>query len=425
MEQAWVLTDQSYPLTAVSILNLDPGPPPDVLRVALDRLQALVPALRVTILPQRGGFRFKEASPCPPIPLEILERHDDRHWEELARVHLNQSIPSGQAPLIRASYLWSDSGRGDLVLAFHHAFADAAAFSSWTHQLLRYCVDPDDQPVREAYTFVPGSEALFPWEFRGWRILFRLPGFLLRQMRAEWSWRRANRQLPRRPLPSNPENGIEYISLDKQISDKLIQLTRKNGISIPGLITAAMLLAVRKQRYQDKPGAFRAITFAELRSYLRPPVAPQRPGCYLSMLRLMEYLPENADILDLGRRLSQQIYTAAKRGDRFLYAFLSKNLVQMTLRMGNQRLGATALSYAGPLPLQMQYGEFRLEHIHGYITNNPVGAEYTAFGKIWAGRMELDIQYLLEEMSPEEARKIAETIRDLLREAALSHSDAQ
>ena len=83
MEQALTLMNTFAPLTVVAVLDLRNAPPPERLRSALDILQRRKPLLRARI--ERGtwgGYRFAPTE--QPIPLEVLERPGDGHWQ-LAR----------------------------------------------------------------------------------------------------------------------------------------------------------------------------------------------------------------------------------------------------------------------------------------------------------------------------------------------------
>lgn len=413
MEQALTLMDQAYPLTAVCVLNLENGPTPEKLQNVLQALQRMHPVLKVAIANQAGEPWFSEITPCPPVPLEILDRRDENHWRDVAKDALNRSVETRQGPMMLAFYLLSPRlEKTDLILAFHHAIGDAASLTEILHQLLQSCGEATSLP--EAYTLLPAADDLFPKKWKGLSLIRRLPGFFFRQIMDEWNFRKGIKHLSLPKIPSGTHNDLDFLALDRESTQNLIRKSRREGVSIAGLLSAAMLLAVREFRYQNLPGAYRAIIFADLRPFLMPSVPAGKLGCYISMLRFTEHISETDDLRAVARRLSHQVYHAAKRGERFLSAFLSKMLVQTTLRQANQRLGATAISYAGPLSLQSQYGAIRVKGIHGYITNNPLGAAYTAFGKIFDGCLELDIQFLPDEMSPEEARQITDRVKDLL-----------
>ncbi|MCB9283624.1 MAG: hypothetical protein H6563_06065 [Lewinellaceae bacterium] len=419
MEQAWTITDRTYPLTAVCILRLENGPSPVVLESEWQKIQAIHPALRIAIRQDGNDFRFEEQVPPPPIRVETPGRNGDSQWETVARQLLNSSIDHSRAPLIRCVYLFDpEVAHSELILAAHHAIVDAASITQLFHQLLNGVAGNEKKSPRKPYPFPPGSDSLFPKKFKGLSLAYRLAGFFSRQFKEEWRYRKAMKGLPPTTIPSSSENGTGYLTLDEALSTALIREARKRGVSLPGLLSAALLLSVWEKKYDRIESPHRAVIFADLRPHLDPPVAPEVLGCYLSMLRFTTQLDQSSTLWTLAHQLSRSVYHAGKRGERFLYAYLSKALVQMTLRLRNQRLGTTALSFAGPLSLEPQYGKVRIRDIHGYITSNPLGPVFSAFGKLFNGRIGLDIQYLTGELSPEEARSISGLVLELLTQAA-------
>jgi hypothetical protein len=95
-------------------------------------------------------------------------------------------------------------------------------------------------------------------------------------------------------------------------------------------------------------------------------------------------------------------------------AIMSKYLFKMTLLLRNTRLGVSGLSFIGTLDLEPQFGPIRLHHVEAFITNNCLGPEFSAFGKVLFGCVSLDFTYLSSEIAPEQARQIVEKIKEVL-----------
>ena len=83
------------------------------------------------------------------------------------------------------------------------------------------------------------------------------------------------------------------------------------------------------------------------------------------------------------------------------------------------RMGTTALNYAGAARLQVgANAPFSIEGLHAFVSNFPLGPEYTGQSRILERRLWWDIVYLDADMDRSEARAIAEEMRDLVVEAA-------
>jgi hypothetical protein len=90
----------------------------------------------------------------------------------------------------------------------------------------------------------------------------------------------------------------------------------------------------------------------------------------------------------------------------------------MVLKLRNMRLGVTALSFIGKLDLEPKYGSIQLHNVNAFISNNPLGPEFSAFGKILFGSIGLDFNYLTAEMDALQAEGILQKTKESLENIA-------
>ena len=81
-------------------------------------------------------------------------------------------------------------------------------------------------------------------------------------------------------------------------------------------------------------------------------------------------------------------------------------------------MGATALSYSGPVTLPTSYGRFELKGLHAFPGNMPEGPEYSALVRLFRGELWLDMLYLDSDMGEDTARRIAQDMQTMLEGAA-------
>lgn len=155
----------------------------------------------------------------------------------------------------------------------------------------------------------------------------------------------------------------------------------------------------------------RVVRFSNLRPYLKPPVEKTVVGCFASMMRFTESLSPFRSIAETAAFMDNQYLKSAKRGDKFLFAILSKMMVKRAIRKHNTRLGAAALSYAGAINFKQVYGNIVLRDFHVFITNNCLGTELSGFAKICFGRLSLDLNFLTAETSNKKAKILANEIK--------------
>ncbi len=424
-EHAFTLTDEAYGLVAVGVLRLGRGPSPPVLRQALDALQARHPLLRMVVVPHGKAFAFVPMAPVVPVPLDVVARQGEAHWQRLAQHLLNQRFDPAQGPLMRCVYLVGDAAAGaaELICVFHHAVIDAASGGRLCHELLALCaaLEGHDAAIPEhgaPLLLQPSTEALLPPAYRGWRLAGRLLSFLAGQARAQRRYRKQTRHSPQPPILPQSACCILSLTLPEAATQALVRKARRERVSLNSALAAAMLLAVYRHRYPPEVLPLRTLVFADLRPYLRPALSAEHLGCYLAMQRLECLVSPRTTLWRLARSIGEAVYASGRRGEKYLAALLSKRLMQRLLRKQDERMAVTALSYAGALPLLPAYGAIAVSGVHAFITSNRLGPELSAFAHLGLGRLRMDFMYMEADMDAAEARTIATKIERMLTEEA-------
>lgn len=420
IESAWALTGEFQPLVVVTVLRLVDGPEPETLRRALSALQASQPMLRTAVRTEKRRYYFEADPAAAPIPLTVAPWSGETGWQETVQTVLNQPIPLDKPPLMRAIYR-HQPGSGapsDLILAQHHATLDAASSLKLIQRLLALCAAGPGAPPLDAQPMLPPVEAMFPPAMNGGGRIKRLLGYFQRQMADELRYRR---QLNGGRTPPIYPAGASFPLtrwLDPESTTALARACRRRRLTLNSALTTAMLLAVRRHLYQDEPVPMRAITFADLRPYLQPPLSDDALGCCISMLRYTANPAAGADFWGAAAEVQALTTQANRPGDKFTAAEMSLGLMKLITRYQPFRMGAVALSYPGVVDLQPAYGEIKLRGMHAYISNNRLGPEYVAFAKILFEQLSFDILYLDSDMDRGTAEAIADDVCRRLVEAS-------
>jgi len=175
------------------------------------------------------------------------------------------------------------------------------------------------------------------------------------------------------------------------------------------------MLSVAKYLYENQDLPMRHFTFADLRPYLKPPVSECNLGSYHSMMRLTVPVNEDQNFWDLAQQVNQQVYSASKKGQKFIQPLLSAKMMRMFIRFQKMRMGTTALSYPGVTKIEPVYGETQVKVIHGFVSNFPIGPEYSATARIFNHQLYLDSLYLDSDLDQAKAQMIANEILSILR----------
>lgn len=420
-EEAAVLTNTESPFNIVGVVHLHSPPDPARLDQALQSVQNRHPLLRAHIEERDDGFAF-ELGENGSIPLKVLERESDTHWQRIVEAELNSPIDNSSGALMRVTFLQpgKDKQVGELILCAHHAIMDGDSALHLVEEILEHSVNGSDDLNTTSINqqSIPArSEDMFPKRYQKPRHVLHLIPFLLRQMVEETSYRLniIGKQEP--PVPKRGHCRILPARLDPAETTALTRAARKHRVSLNSVLNAALVLAVWKLRYASEPRPFRAITFANLRPYMKPAVPADRVAAYISMLRFTLKLQQGQAFWPLAKTINAKVHQSAKRGEKFLAVHMTKALMQMFLGQQKIRMGATALSYAGAVKLPDRYGDTRVTGLTGFISNLNIGPEFTAMAFLSDGALHWNNLYLDEDMTREEAGAIAEEILTILRTA--------
>lgn len=419
IEHSFTRIDHFYPFVACCVLKVSGGPDIDSLRASLRRLQRLHPLLNVRIREKDRGFCFEEEEQGP-VPLNVIDRKHDALWEDIVRHELNTGFTAKACPLMRVNYLLSSSDpeSAEIIISFHHAIVDAEGILLMADELLSFA-SKNEITEKETTEVMPYPLArdlikLIPRPYRGIRFYFRLIPFMYRQMKDEITYKKANKGISDAQIPASSENDIVMLSFSKSETNAIIRWSRRNRISINGMLSAAMLILTNQRNYRGRKKRLRTLQFGNLRPYLRPSLSEHEGGSFVSMMRYTIPLQADSHVDTIASIIDKQSLMSSRRGDKFLFALISTFLIKKTIKDHNARLGATALSYLGPVSMKQQYGHTQLKEIHGYISNNCLGAELTGFAKIFSGKLSIDLNFLPAELSREKALETAHELKQLI-----------
>lgn len=425
-ERAQVMTGEKAPFNLVVVLRLENGPSIDTLKTALDLLKKCHPLLGVRVAKEKNRYFFVPGN-AGSIPLTVVGRRDDQHWQDAVEAELNcpiEMFAASPGVLARVVYLYQppepDPGNGEIVLTFQHSVADGASLASLLHDLLDLCraIDRRDSefPGFELMEPFPPADKMFPPPFRGIRLLARNMSFMFRQMTDEMKYRRRSRGKRRAPVRFDSPCKILARTMDSDTTKALSRAARQEKTTLNNLLNAAVLIAVHRRFYNDQPMPLRHFNFNSLRPYLSPPPGNRYLGSYFSMMRYTVSMSPGDGIWDLARRFGDMAHKAFKRRDVFCSNWLSPMMMKTILR-SSMRMGNTALSFTGPLELEENYGKTGVRRVHAFVSNFGLGPEFAAQARVFRGELIWDIIYMVDDMDQQTAERLCEDIFELLAQA--------
>jgi len=430
LELALFLTSELALMNLVLVLRLADTPSPEQLARALRLLQRRHPILRSRVI--REGVRYHfESGGVPEVKIRVVDRKGGNEWLQLVEQELVHGFDSLEGPLFRALLVRKRGGPkpapGEILLTLSHAIADGPACKEILSSLLaaldvlppRTAGEPDDQP------FPPSVEECMPASFRGARRLTRMSDFVTRQAADEALYRL--RTLRRRPTLETELCPCRILTrtLDESCSHELPRACSRNGVTINSALQAAALIAVDHQLYEGRRSPLRFVEFPDLRPFLDPPPQACTVANYSSTVRFTVSVEGSVDLWRLAADIQHQSHRAYRRGDKFCSAVSSSTMIRTLLRQDSVRMGNTALSYTGPMLLDPDPGPERVVGLHAFVSNFPLGPEYTAQVRWLRGQLQWDVVFLDSDMGLPMAEAILDEIFRLLRMAVGTASAAR
>lgn len=415
-ERAQLLTSRTAAFNLVLCLRIDATVDHNRLRQALDVLQSRHPALTARVRRRSSTLVF-ELGAAPPIPLTIFERSRAASWTEVTETELATGFDDAAGPLMRANLI-EEAGAKDstvIVTSFHHVIVDADSAGRIVEDLLELCGSDaalERGRAEPPVELPPAADDLFPRRHRGLSALWPSCRFFAREMLGEVGYRWRTRKHRRRPryLADTGEPArcrVAIFRMSEADTRALVRATRRRRLTLNSALNAAILLAVVRHRYRGTDLPHRYFVFPTLRPYLEPAVAAGQDGSYLTTMRLTVHASQGRDVWSLASEIQGQVHEAERQGGRYLASRFSELSMKTVLRQSSCRMGTIGMSYTGAQPLAQRPGALRLLELHAFVSNLPVGPEFTAQARILHDRLWLDVVYLDGDMDRGEAEAIA------------------
>ena len=249
-------------------------------RLDRDRLSQAVaclmqrhPLLRAVLVAQEDGYYFEISTNAPAVPMTVLTRPDEAHWQRVVEQQLGESFEVNHH-LWRVLLLQSDEPsvqQNEVVFLIHHAIADGLS-----------CVHLNSQCLDVYQRLAAGEELeVEPLPLLGSveRILDR--GQLPEHRKAKSASCKPKSFLYQQQVPlSERRTKNIYRRLEGAELAGFLSACRHQPHSVNAVINAIMLLAVAELEGGNVDLSL--LTPVNLRSYCEPKVSREHVGCYIS-----------------------------------------------------------------------------------------------------------------------------------------------
>ncbi|WP_193199788.1 condensation domain-containing protein [Nostoc sp. MG11] len=343
-EHLYWLYNQFYSIDFATVAKLQGQFSVDQLSTVLRQVQQRHPLLRVRITTDAiRQPKFVETD--DEIPLRLVARTDDRHWQAELEVELARSLNWQVAPLLRVVLLQSGA-ESELMIICHHAIADGLSGV----YLMRDILQGLGGKIFERSEL---SAAL--------SLESALPGIAP----SPEATAKPTDYPP--PLSRRPQPHIHTVLLSPEFTQRLIQRSRAEGTTVHGAISAAFLLTQQDVKPSD---VLRCLHPVNVRSQLSLPML-EGVGLYICMCMTTHSLQADSTFWDIARsvksQLSQIDIAQQLVEERQLRQPTMANLTDATAFVEatqSQYLCQLNVTNLGHIDMAQQYGNIRIEALH-------------------------------------------------------------
>jgi NRPS condensation-like uncharacterized protein len=345
-EHLYWLYNQFYPIDFATVAKLQGQFSVDRLSTVLRQVQQHHPLLRVRITTDAiGQPKFVETD--DEIPLRLVARKDDRHWQAELEVELARSLDWQVAPLLRVVLLQSGA-ESELMIICHHAIADGLSGVYLMRDILQGLGGKIFE--RAELSAALSLESAIPGIAPSKEATTKPKDYL--------------------PPPSRPpQPHIHSVVLSPELTQQLIQRSRAEHTTVHGAISAAFLLALTQQDVKLSD-VMRCSHPVNARSQLSLPM-PDAVGLYVCLRMTTHSLEADSAFWDVARSVKSQlsqIDTAQQLvEERQLRQPMMANLTDATAfveEVRSQYLCQLTVTNLGRINMAQQYDNIRIEALH-------------------------------------------------------------
>lgn len=415
-----------------------------VLSDAFDSLTSANPSLRSRLSPGESGFAL-ELLPEEERPrLLVRDEGAEAGLEQVYEEELNTPLPVGvalsRAVLARAA----GSDRYLMMMVVDHAVTDghsaiAVLNDLWDRYRALLGTDGEAAAVTGAAAGTDdAAAAAFPVP-----VSELLPACEAEETEAYFQRRLAETAGPpvalvpydvpaptdtaEEPAGAGPRHRIEVqrLLLDTAETEQVRRAARENGVSVHGLVAAAMLKAARARVEGEGAVRLGCLSPVDLRSRLDPPLDPRvMTAAVASHLQTPEVAPES-DPLVLAKEVTDRLRESLDRGDHFQEMRIIPRVPQHPLlQLGSVIVTNMGASRGPVVPEGLEVEDVRLtparENYFPQAGRSPVMACVVSFD----GRLAVEFPHYTACFSRSFVQRLRDDVRGTLLASAAGGADA-
>ena len=206
--------------------------------------------------------------------------------------------------------------------------------------------------------------------------------------------------------------------LEKEFTQKLIELCRQEKTTVQGALCAAMLLTVTHKIRMGSPRKINAScnSYIDLRRRLEPPIGNKDLSILASFITSMHQITPQISFWDLSRDVSKQIELGLKREDIFKPIVIFKKIIKYYIDNPDSSPLTVSVTNVGRVNIPNLYGDLELEEISFVLSNTIFSKIFTVAVTTFQEKMLLNFIASQPSVSQDTIEILANSVIDCLEE---------
>jgi NRPS condensation-like uncharacterized protein len=342
------------------------------------------------------------------IPIRIVERLSDEHWEQESTMEWETVFDAKTAPLCRITWIKGDNV-SEILMAYHHCLCDGTATLSILAELLQLLDNPDADIGREIP--IMGLKDVIPKKVLN-NYRNRTKNVMVGKMATLALW-----LIPIKKVTiARKKDFMLHWRFDQEFTQQIIQFCKANQFTVNTLLSAAVLTAFKAIR---KEKAFNKISLPVDIRNLNPTIKKDHIFAFGLMI-VLSLLPEK-DFLKSVKALQRDVNDKLAKLNPYSLMMMMEACHPALQKFTNfLKYGKSSndcmFSNLGKIDIPYQYQHFEVESIFSPSVMGPLGNTTTLLTSTY--RNQMDFSFMASEgyVPLAEAAAIKDKVISILKE---------
>ncbi len=283
------------------------------LQTAIELVIERYEAFRIDIVVE-SPTRISFATGNSRMPQIIHINSSTKELNTVIESEINTPLQTEDTPFRLTIYSDEELNSHNLIITFNHTLIDASAAVLIAQDILFAAKCPhkyesSSQPLH------PNLERLLPQKARGIFVLKAIMIMVMRGLKTSKLYGKPEKSTEGRYNFRSRNIHLERVQLNGEKTTAIVEMTRKNSITVHHLLSAIQLVAFRNFYKREGTLPLMIAMPVNLRNMLTPPVPPNAPGLFISIPKLIIPIADENATIEIAKMVKCELDSQMASGE--------------------------------------------------------------------------------------------------------------